>query len=182
MIKRNGGDRFYESLVLTFPMEELMLSIYPPSLNNKISSALDRLTPVTLGNSGRTKQIAIVPLIFLAFLLFSAFVPTTMLQSAVAQKVQPQLLAMVVDNPTETVSIIVQKSRRDHTVEESVGQLGGVVTNDLSVLNAFAAKVPGRVVLQLAASSAVRWISLDKPVEGSQKNGTPLQQPQLIAI
>ena len=42
--------------------------------------------------------------------------------------------------------------------------LGGTVTKDLHIINAFAADLPGRAVTELARAEEVRWISLDAPV------------------
>jgi hypothetical protein len=40
------------------------------------------------------------------------------------------------------VGVIVQKTVKDTNVEERVIQLGGVVTKDLHIINAFAAELP----------------------------------------
>src|SRR5204863_8617621 len=42
--------------------------------------------------------------------------------------------------------------------------LGGVVTMDLHIINAFAAELPAGAILELARAAGVRWISLDAPV------------------
>jgi serine protease AprX len=49
-----------------------------------------------------------------------------------------------------------------------VAQLGGVVTKDLYVINAFAAELPARAVPELAWADGVRWVSLDAPTTSSQ--------------
>lgn len=55
------------------------------------------------------------------------------------------------------------EERRD-TVENAVALATGVVTRDLSMINAFVAEVPASALPALAARSDVRWISLDAPV------------------
>ena len=42
-----------------------------------------------------------------------------------------------------------------------MAELGGKVTKDLSIINAFSAEMTASSALDLARSEAVRWISLD---------------------
>src|SRR5438105_777259 len=80
-----------------------------------------------------------------------------------AARVQPALLQMVVQHPDATVRVIVQKASSDRSVEALVTRMGGTVTRDLHIINAFAAEMPARAVQQLAGSSGVRWVSMDAP-------------------
>jgi serine protease AprX len=82
--------------------------------------------------------------------------------------IQPLLLQMADQQPEARVSIIVQKTTQDTHVEGLVERLGGAVTKDLFIINAFAAELPGRAVPQLAQAGGVRWVSLDAPVASSQ--------------
>ena len=77
---------------------------------------------------------------------------------------QQVLLNMAAQQPEATVSVIVQKWSRDKSIESLVARLGGVVTKDLRIINAFAADMPGSAVPQLAAGAGVRWVSVDAPV------------------
>ncbi|RME45262.1 MAG: hypothetical protein D6791_11205 [Chloroflexi bacterium] len=81
-----------------------------------------------------------------------------------APHAQPILLQMAAERPTETVGVIVQKQVRDATVENLVARLGGVVTKDLHIINAFAAELPAKAIPELAQASGVRWVSLDSPM------------------
>jgi serine protease AprX len=81
-----------------------------------------------------------------------------------APRAQPVLLAMVAEHPEARVGVIVQKTVKDTNVEERVIQLGGVVTKDLHIINAFAAELPAQAVPELARVAGVRWVSLDAPV------------------
>jgi serine protease AprX len=65
------------------------------------------------------------------------------------------------------VSVIVQKQSAGNSVEEMVARLGGKVTKDLHIINAFAADLPAKAVPQLAASKDVRWITPDGAVRKS---------------
>ncbi len=76
---------------------------------------------------------------------------------------QPLVLRAADEHPDATLRLIVQKSG-DANVEQAVAALGGLVTRDLSIINAFAADVPARAVLPLSQMEGVRWISLDAPM------------------
>ena len=82
---------------------------------------------------------------------------------AQAARVQPLLLEMAAQQPDQVVSVIVQKTVKDDRVEQAVGALGGMVTTDLHIINAFAAELKARDVPQLARVEGVRWVSLDAP-------------------
>jgi serine protease AprX len=60
-----------------------------------------------------------------------------------------------------------------------VESLGGNVTRDLSIINAFSAKVPAGALPELAEAHGVRWVSLDAPVLTTAKggNGKPTPEP-----
>jgi hypothetical protein len=77
---------------------------------------------------------------------------------------QPVLSELGATRPDEVVSVIVQKAIIDSNLEEWVARLGGTVTRDLPIINAFAAELPAQVVLELAKAEGVRWVSLDAPV------------------
>jgi serine protease AprX len=62
------------------------------------------------------------------------------------------------------LGVIVQKSVKDARVENLVARLDGTVTQDLHIINAFGAKLPGRAIAELARADGVRWVSLDAPV------------------
>ena len=59
------------------------------------------------------------------------------------------------------IGVIVQKLVDDGTVESLVARLGGMVTKDLAMIDAFSATVPAQAVTELAHSAGVRWVSLD---------------------
>jgi serine protease AprX len=84
-------------------------------------------------------------------------------------RAQPLLLAMAAERPDEMVRVIVQKGAKDAGVDELVARLGGKVTKDLHIINAFAAEVPGKAVPNLARAVGVRWVSLDAPMESTGK-------------
>ncbi|HEX5689045.1 MAG TPA: hypothetical protein VFX76_03540, partial [Roseiflexaceae bacterium] len=79
-------------------------------------------------------------------------------------RVQQQLIEMAALRPSSQVSVIVQKLTRDTQLEALVVQLGGTVTKEIALINAFAADLPARAIAQLGTDPHVRWISLDAPV------------------
>jgi len=81
------------------------------------------------------------------------------------------LLSLAAARPTQTVRVIIQKvgrpdlaAERQNTVESAIVQVAGIITRDLSMINAFVAEVPAGALPALAARPDVRWISLDAPV------------------
>ncbi len=85
---------------------------------------------------------------------------------AVAQA-QAELLQAAALTPGQTVRVIVQKSGVGTTAEEEAARLGGAVQRDLSIINAFVAEMSAGAAVELAASPAVRWVSLDSVVRQS---------------
>jgi serine protease AprX len=81
-----------------------------------------------------------------------------------APRAQPDLLAFAAQHPEQPVSVIVQKQVHDTSVEQLAARLGGVVTSDLHIINAFAARLRAGAALELARAAGVRWVSLDAPV------------------
>lgn len=118
---------------------------------------------------------------FLLFILCIAMAPAANSQGAVL-RAQPELLAMSREMPTTRVKIIVQKSTTDQGLEALVERLGGAVTMDLSIINAFAADVPASIVPTLAAAASVRWISLDAPMQQSGGSDGAVNTANLLNV
>jgi serine protease AprX len=76
-------------------------------------------------------------------------------------RIQPLLLDMAGQQPEHLVSVIVQKTAQDAGVEALVSQLGGRITADLHIINAFAAELKAKDMASLARADGVRWVSLD---------------------
>jgi serine protease AprX len=84
-----------------------------------------------------------------------------------AASVQPQLLTLAMETPDMLVSVIAQKADKTDTAEKLVASLGGLITKDLHIINAFAAELTAQAAVALSQSNAVRWVSLDAPVRRS---------------
>lgn len=156
-----------------------MLSKNPPP-NRRAQTAIDRLMAHYDILMTLSRRAVLLPMFLLLIgLLLTAYIPNATPQSVIFQRLHPQLRTVVLGHPTDMVSVIVQKTVPDAPLEERVVKLGGTVTKDLHILRAFAAKLPGRAVFQLAANPQVRWISLDGPVESAGKGGGKDTTPSL---
>ncbi len=101
--------------------------------------------------------------LLLALLLATSLAGTAQ-PVAAREALQPPLREMALQDPAARVAVIVQKLDRDSAVEARVAELGGTVTKNLSIINAFAAELPAGQVEVLAQMPGVRWVSLDAPV------------------
>ncbi|HEX9989774.1 MAG TPA: S8 family serine peptidase [Chloroflexia bacterium] len=77
-----------------------------------------------------------------------------------APKAHAALLEMAARQPNATVSVIVQEMASSNA-ESVVARLGGTVTKDLHIINAFAAQMTAKTALELSKSDSVRWVSMD---------------------
>ena len=100
-----------------------------------------------------------------ACLLFTAV--DSIPQQVPVAKAQPQLVQMAADQPGALVQVIVQKAAGTTGTEERVSALGGKITQDLRIINAFAAEMSAKDAVQLSEAGDVRWVSLDAGMESS---------------
>ena len=96
--------------------------------------------------------------------MFGSFAPAPGIE---AMKAQPVLVELAAQNPTQRVQVIVQKAAGTSEVEEQVTSLGGQVTQDLHIINAFAAEMTAEAAVELARTESVRWVSLDAKMEST---------------
>jgi serine protease AprX len=111
------------------------------------------------------RGLAVVALVALLAPLSALTTPSGPLRA------QAALLTQAQAHPDAETHVIVQKAGASARAEARVGQLGGQVTKDLAIINAFAADVPGRAIATLAADADVRWVSLDAPLFRSACGG-----------
>ncbi len=112
------------------------------------------------------KTNRIFQILLVSVMVFSTFGCAAPQQAAVA-KAQPQLQELAAQYPGQVVRVIVQKASSSRGAEALVKRLGGQVTADLSIINAFAAEITAEAALELARSDDVRWVSLDAAVENT---------------
>jgi serine protease AprX len=98
-------------------------------------------------------------------LLLSSFLSaSTQLNPIRAQAV---LLQLAQHQPDALVNVIVQQPPQAADLHSFIAQLGGAVTQSLSLINAFAARLPAAAVPELAKNNAVNWVSLDSVVHNT---------------
>ncbi len=102
-------------------------------------------------------------------LILCLFGPVRGVADPAETKAHPLLLQMAAEEPEQKVAVIVQKLAREADYTALVAQLGGEITKDLHIINAFAAELPAEAALKLARNDGVRWVSLDAAVERSGK-------------
>lgn len=95
--------------------------------------------------------------------LFITSLPTAS-TTITSTRMQSYLLTMAQETPDELVSVIIQKQRATVGLEGFVTRLGGKITKDLQIINAFGAQVTANLLPILARAPGVHWISLDAPV------------------
>jgi serine protease AprX len=79
------------------------------------------------------------------------------------------------ESPNQMVRVIIQKADASGEAESLVEKFGGLILKDLPIINAFAAELLAREVLNLSKSASVQWVSLDAPMEQS---GKPVKNPE----
>jgi serine protease AprX len=118
--------------------------------------------PIARGSSNYPRRISIPAGIALLFALLMALIPHVPHLEA-APRAQPELIALARQQPDATIGVIVRKDAPGTDIEQHVSQLGGIITMDLHIINAFAALLPARASIALAQMQGVRWVSLDSP-------------------
>ena len=113
----------------------------------------------------KNSSFKLVSWLILLTLVTGFFVPAASRVDSASMRVQPLLASMAISDPSETVRVIVQKAAGTSDAEQEVARLGGKVTRDLSLINAFAAEMTAGSAAQLSPLEPVRWVSLDAPVE-----------------
>ncbi len=88
-------------------------------------------------------------------------------QQILTEKAQPQLLELAAQDPAHMVRVIAQKTSGSQDAEVAVARLGGKVTRDLYIINAFTAELTADAAIELARMPFVRWVSLDAEMETS---------------
>ena len=113
----------------------------------------------------RLKQL--LQFFLIAVLMLGMFGFAAPAHEFVSAKAQPVLVELAMQNPVQMVRVIVQKVAATADAEAQVAKLGGTVTLDLRIINAFAAEMSAKDAVQLSKASSVRWVSLDAAMESS---------------
>jgi serine protease AprX len=123
------------------------------------------------------KFIKLLKGLFIILMLFGMVGPVSPPAQAAQARVHPQILQIAEENPDQWVSIIIQKVDLSDRAERLVEQLGGLVTKDLHIINAFAAELPAAKVTKLTQLASVSWVSLDGPIK---RAGKPPKDPDPV--
>ena len=106
------------------------------------------------------KTNRIVQFLLVSILVLGAFGAATP-QEVRQVQAHPLLLELASQNPGQIVRVIVQKMPGAQGVEALVTEAGGKITQDLSIINAFAAEMEAQAAVRLSRADTVRWISPD---------------------
>lgn len=83
--------------------------------------------------------------------------------------VHPLLRKIAAENPDQMVSVLVQKVDHSGRAEWLVAKNGGDLIKDLDIINALVAELTAQSAVNLASDPAIRWITMDVPVESTNK-------------
>lgn len=105
----------------------------------------------------RTRFVAISLIIFAFAVAVVALSGGTAVANAditesAMQKLEPALQAMITEQYSKTIPVIVQKAGDSDQAEQLLAALGGTVSYDLTIINAFATELESEALLQLASS------------------------------
>ncbi|HLJ69431.1 MAG TPA: S8 family serine peptidase [Chloroflexota bacterium] len=90
------------------------------------------------------------------------------------------LLQQAASHPGSSFRVIIQKRGSSTLPESLIQQAGGRITKQLSIIDALAATVPGRLIHQLAASQSVNWVSPDAVVRREGGPDGPVNTANLL--
>ncbi len=107
----------------------------------------------------------IFQIFFVGVLVLGLLGSAAPVQAFASAKVQPALAELALQAPGQMVNVIVQKAASG--AEERAVALGGQITRDLQIINAFSATLRAGDALKLAKFSSVRWISLDAAMKST---------------
>lgn len=122
----------------------------------------------------KTKFFRTLHLFLGLFLVISLFGSAAPLSHNVVARAHPILAQIAVRNPDQMVGVIIQKMVGASNVEQDVLRLGGKVTQDLKIINAFSADLTAKSAMEIAHSSDVRWVSLNAPMSSASTTDVSL--------
>jgi serine protease AprX len=121
------------------------------------------MKPVIFARSLRQRFVNALSTVLIALILLT-HTPAVFAQTTTLTTLQSYLINLAATDPTDRVSVIVQKTNHTQKPEQVIQAHGGRITKDLTLINAFAANLPAALLPTLAATTGVRWIALDGPV------------------
>jgi serine protease AprX len=113
------------------------------------------------------KKNTFLQIFIIALMVLGSFSSVAPAKSVEVTKAQPILALLAAQDPDQIVHVIVQKMADTTDAEVRASALGGKVTQNLYIINAFAAEISAKAALQLSRVSSVRWVSLDAAMQSS---------------
>jgi len=111
--------------------------------------------------------LRIFSILVVAATLLGFCAPVATQPIAEVANVHPLLAEIAGNNPTQMVSVIVQKFHNGSDLATLIDDLGGEITQELGIINSYAATITAEAAVKLAAKPGVRWVSLDAPMVGT---------------
>ena len=109
--------------------------------------------------------------LFALMLVLGVCTPVSAPSQPTEANIHPQIHQIASENPNQLIAVIIQKADRSKQAEQVVEQLGGTITKDLNIINAFAAELPAKQVTKLIKLASVSWVSLDAPTVNVSHGG-----------
>lgn len=126
----------------------------------------DAHPPTATGPPGRWRTRLALAVATVA-LAVAALAPAAV-AAPLAPALEPTLRQVAFREPDAIVPVIVQKaSRFSVDAEATTERLGGTITKRLTIINAFAAEVPAKALLEISSCRDVRAVTLDSGMRQS---------------
>jgi len=117
----------------------------------------------------------IVHIIFILIFSLGLIGPSTLSGRSAPARAHPHLQQVASQSPEQRVSVIVQTADEAAQLNELVNRLGGVITQELQIINAFVAEMDAGAALALASQPEGHWVNLDSPVTSQAINKEVVQ-------
>ena len=129
----------------------------------------------------RMKRLQGIFLVLITLVLFvGSLGPVSLPVVDSPANVHPLLSKIAAENPDRIISVFVQKADHSGKAERLVAENGGDLTKDLHIINALVAELPAQSALNMAFDPAIRWITLDAPVENTKKGSSKKDETDTI--
>jgi serine protease AprX len=103
-------------------------------------------------------------------LTLSLLAPAALQAGSQPAPMHPLLTQIAAETPDEIVPVIVLKNDKTDQAERAAEKLGGIILQDLYLINAFSAQMPAKAIRQLAKTASVNWVTLDGPITSTTEN------------
>lgn len=98
--------------------------------------------------------------------------PAAISNQELRDNTNPLLIQLEKEDPYQLLSVIVQMEGGETYWRSLISRLGGEFIADLSIINAFTARLTARAAVKLSLEPSVLWVSVDTPVENTKRKDT----------